>query len=106
MAVTPSESGRTKKRVSFNAAELEDKVLAQTVAQSLELTVGGVPCQKELVPPACMRTLKGYPGTLSVANGALHFRAKAPGSPLERVIMIVPLEDEASQRHRARQSHC
>jgi lysophospholipase L1-like esterase len=100
-AATPEESGRKKIRLSFDAASLEALALKSTVPLTLELFVGGVESDTQRFRMLHANAPK-FPGRLNIINGELVFdeqhEKSAVASSGERVIMLVPHEDEASHR--------
>ena len=97
--ITPDESIRRKKLISLDAAKLEREALQNTVRIGVALKMGGVLCQAHDFRMLHAKAEK-FPGTLKVDGGELYFSASgnASGESAERVIMLVPQEDEASFR--------
>ncbi len=100
-AATPDESGRRKLRVSFPAKL--DQALTGNAELVLRFVVGGVECQNEK-----FRLLHAHapswPGKLVLEGGELTFLPNATNgaatTPVEseRLVVLVPHEDEASHR--------
>lgn len=100
-AATPDESGRRKLRVSFPAKL--DQALTGKAELTLRFVVGGVECQIEKFRLLHAHALS-WPGKLVLDGGELTFLPNTPngaaGTPVEneRLIVLVPHEDEASHR--------
>ncbi|HLX64321.1 MAG TPA: GDSL-type esterase/lipase family protein [Planctomycetota bacterium] len=118
-SATPEEGGRKKLRASFNATL--DSVSASSQL-SLRLVVGGVECQREKFRMVNANA-PAWPGKLELEGGELMFAPAAKGArgqgsgvrgkesgvrgqegaaakaALERVVILVPHEDEAAHRH-------
>lgn len=101
-SATPDESGRKKLRASFLANLNSVSASSQL---SLRLMLGGVECQREKFRMVNANS-PAWPGKLVMDAGELMFapaaKAKAAegaDASLERVVILVPHEDEAAHRH-------
>jgi hypothetical protein len=96
---TPLDEGREKLRVPIDPGEWLEPAKSGLARLVLTLSVGDVPVQQESFRLLYSRSEK-YPGTLGAGAGGLLFTPDASvGAPsAERVLMIVPREDELEHR--------
>ncbi len=90
-----SAVGELEEAEAQAVADVAKSTFAGTQHFSLRLMVGGVECQREDFQILHARS-PNWPGRLLLENGELAFAPIKPNAPHERVVMLVPHEDEAS----------
>jgi len=78
-------------------ADVAKATLAGTLHYSLRLMLGGIECQREDFQILHARA-PNWPGRLLLENGELSFAPIKANAAHERVVILVPHEDEASHR--------